>query len=137
MSQKAEKSLFSYNAKDLTFKKENLSVRNELVNCSNEALRKMFILLKILNIKVNELLPYIDFSKSLSYSERLRDKFTSISPLIFWDIKNEMIQYYLEEHILTFLFNYKKINIFININKKNKCVPKDLKINLFRSRTNN
>ena len=92
----------------------------------------MFILLKILNIKVNELLPYIDFSKSLSYSERLRDKFTSISPLIFWDIKNEMIQYYLEEHILTFLFNYKKINIFININKKNKCVPKDLKINLFK-----
>ena len=31
MSQKAEKSLFLYNAKDLTFKKENLSVRNELV----------------------------------------------------------------------------------------------------------
>ena len=51
----------------------------------------MFILLKILNIKVNELLPYIDFSKSLSYSERLRDIFTSISPLIFLDIKNEMI----------------------------------------------
>ena len=35
MSQIAKKSLFSYNEKDLTFKKENLSVRNELVNCSN------------------------------------------------------------------------------------------------------
>jgi len=91
MSQIAKKSLFSYNEKDLTFKKENLSVRNELVNCSNKVSRKMFILLKILNIKVNELLPYIDFSKSLSYSERLRDIFTSISPLIFLDIKNEMI----------------------------------------------
>ena len=91
MSQIAKKSLFSYNEKDLTFKKENLSVRNELVNCSNKVSRKMFILLKILNIKVNELLPYIDFSKSLSYSERLRDIFTSISLLIFLDIKNEMI----------------------------------------------
>jgi len=91
MSKIAKKSLFSYNEKDLTFKKENLSVRNELVNCSNKVSRKMFILLKILNIKVNELLPYIDFSKSLSYSERLRDIFTSISPLIFLDIKNEMI----------------------------------------------
>ena len=91
MSQIAKKSLFSYNEKDLTFKKENLSVRNELVNCSNKVSRKMFIFLKILNIKVNELLPYIDFSKSLSYSERLRDIFTSISPLIFLDIKNEMI----------------------------------------------
>ena len=115
MSQKAEKSLFSYNAKDLTFKKENLSVRNELVNCSNEALRKMFILLKILNIKVNELLPYIDFSKSLSDSERLSDIFTSISPLIFWDIKNEMIQYYLEK-------------TYYN------CVAKDLKINRFKAK---
>ena len=115
MSQKAEKSLFLYDAKDLTFKKENLSVRNELVNCSNEILRKMFILLKILNIRVKELLPYIDFSQSLSDSERLSDIFTSISPLIFWDTKNEMIQYYLEKTC----FN---------------CTAKDLKINRFKAK---
>ena len=72
MGQKAEKSLFSYNAKDLTFKKENISVRNELVNCSNEVLKKMFVLLKILNTKVKVLLPLIDFSKSSTNSERLR-----------------------------------------------------------------
>ena len=115
MSQKADKSLLSYNTKDLTFKKENLSVRSELVNCSNEVLRKMFILLKILNSKVKELLPYIDFSKSFSDSQRLSDIFTSISPLIFWDIKNEIIQYYLEKTS----FN---------------CVPRELKINRFKAK---
>jgi len=115
MSQKAERSLFSYNTKDLTFKKENLSVRNELVNCSNEVLKKMFVLLKILNIRVKELLPYIDFSKSLSDSERLSNLFTSISPLIFWDTKNEMIQYYLEKTC----FN---------------CTARDLKINRFKAK---
>ena len=115
MSQKAEKSLFSYNTKDLTFKKENLSVRNELVNCSNEVLKKMFVLLKILNVRVKELLPYIDFSRSLSDSERLSDLFTSISPLIFWDTKNEMIQYYLEKTC----FN---------------CTARDLKINRFKAK---
>jgi hypothetical protein len=78
-------------------------------------LRKMFILLKILNIKVKELLPYIDFSKSLSDSERLSDIFTSISPLIFWDTKNEMIQNYLEKTC----FN---------------CAAKDLRINRFKAR---
>ena len=115
MSQKAERSLLSYNTKDLTFKKENLSVRNELVNCSNEVLKKMFVLLKILNIRVKELLPYIDFSKSLSDSERLSDLFKSISPLIFWDTKNEMIQYYLEKTC----FN---------------CTARDLKINRFKAK---
>ena len=112
MSQKAEKSLFSYNPKDLTFKKENLSVRSELVNCSNEVLKKMFVLLKILNIKVKELLPYIDFSKSLSDSQRLSDIFTSISPLIFWDIKNEILQYYLEKTSFNCVSNIIKINRF-------------------------
>ena len=115
MSQKADKSLFSYNAKDLTFKKENLSVRNELVNCSNEALRKMFILLKILNVRVKELLPYIDFSKSLSDSERLSDIFTTISPLIFWETKNEIVQYYLDKTY----FN---------------CTSRELKINRFKAK---
>ena len=115
MSQKAEKPLFSYNTKDLTFKKENLSVRNELVNCSNEVLKKMFVLLKILNIRVKELLPYIDFSKSISDSERLSDIFTTISPLIFWDTKNEMIQYYLDKTCFT-------------------CTPRDLKINRFKAK---
>ena len=75
----------------------------------------MFILLKILNIKVKELLPYIDFSKSSSDSERLSDIFTSISPLIFWDTKNEMIQHYLE-----------KTNF--------SCIPRDLRINRFKAK---
>ena len=115
MSQKAEKSLFTYNAKDLTFKKENISVRNELVNCSNEVLKKMFVLLKILNTKVKTLLPLIDFSKSSTNSERLSSLFNSISPLIFWEVKNELINYYLEKTSYT-------------------SMPKQLRINRFKAR---
>ena len=112
MSQKAEKSLFSYNAKDLTFKKENISVRNELVNCSNEVLRKMFILLKILNNKVKILLPLIDFSKSSTNSERLSSLFNSISPLIFWELKNDIIQYFLDKTSFPSLPKQLRINRF-------------------------
>ena len=115
MGQKAEKSLFSYNAKDLTFKKENISVRNELVNCSNEVLKKMFVLLKILNTKVKVLLPLIDFSKSSTNSERLSSLFNSISPLIFWEVKNELIATYLDKTS----FN---------------CLPSQLKINRFKAK---
>ena len=112
MSQKANKSIFSYYAKDLTFKKENISIRNELINCPSETLKKMFVLLKILNTRVKELLPYIDFSKSLSDSGRLSDLFMSISPLIFWDTKNEMIQYYLDKTSYCCSVHELKINRF-------------------------
>ena len=112
MSQKAEKSLFNYNAKDLTFKKENISVRNELVNCSNEVLKKMFVLLKILNNKVKVLLPLIDFSKNNTNSERLSLLFNSISPLIFWEIKNDIIEYYIDKTSYSSLPKQLRINRF-------------------------
>ena len=115
MSQKAEKSLFTYNVKDLTFKKEKLSLRNELVNCSNEVLKKMFVLLKILNNKVHKLLPFIDFSKSSTNSERLSSLFNSISSLIFWEVKEKLINDYLEKTSYS-------------------CVPKPLRINRFKAR---
>ena len=115
MSQKAEKSLFNYNAKDLTFKKENISVRNELVNCSNDVLKKMFVLLKILNNKVKVLLPLIDFSKNNTNSERLSFLFNSISPLIFWEIKNDIIEYYIDKTSFP-------------------CMPKQLRINRFKAK---
>ena len=112
MSQKAEKSLFSYNEKELTFKKENLSVRNELVNCSNEVLKKMFVLLKILNTQMTVLLPLIDFSKSLSNSERLSSLFNSVSPLIFWEVKNKLIQYFLDKTHYPSVSSQLRINRF-------------------------
>ena len=112
MSQKAEKSLFSYNAKDLTFKKENISVRNELVNCSNEVLKKMFVLLKILNTKIKVLLPLIDFSKSSTNTERLSSLFNSTSPLIFWEVKNELIQTFLDKTSYPSMPKHLRINRF-------------------------
>ena len=112
MSQKAEKSLFFYNAKDLTFKKENISVRNELVNCSNEVLKKMFVLLKILNTKIKVLLPLIDFSKSSTNTERLSSLFNSTSPLIFWEVKNELIQTFLDKTSYPSMPKHLRINRF-------------------------
>ena len=96
MAQKADKSIFNYSIKDLVFKKESLSIRNELSSLSNDVLRKMFLLLKVLNEKVKGILPYIDFSKSIQNSQRLSTIFSRITPLIFWDTKNESIKYYLE-----------------------------------------
>ena len=110
MSQKADKSIFNYSLKDLVFKKESLSIRSELSSLPNEVLRKMFLLLKVLNEKVKNLLPYIDFSKSLQSSQRLSTLFSRITPLIFWDTKNESIQYYLENTSYTSSPGELKIN---------------------------
>ena len=97
IAQKAEKSIYTYLPKELAFKKEELSVRNSLEKCSSELLRKMFVILKIMNNKVKELLPFIDFSKVLQDNQRLSYHFNKITPLIFWDTKNELIKYYLEK----------------------------------------
>jgi hypothetical protein len=75
----------------------------------------MFVLLKILNTKVKVLLPLIDFSKSSTNSERLSSLFNSISPLIFWEVKNELIATYLDKTS----FN---------------CIPSQLKINRFKAK---
>jgi hypothetical protein len=110
MAQKAEKSIFTYQPKDLSFKKEELSVRPALEKCSNELLRKLFIMLKILNNKVKELLPFIDFSKVLQDNQRLSHYFNKITPLIFWDTKNELIKYYLEKTACEFEVGELKVN---------------------------
>jgi alpha-tubulin suppressor-like RCC1 family protein len=122
IAQKAEKSIYTYLPKELAFKKEELSVRNALEKCSPEVLRKMFVCLKILNNKVKELLPYIDFSKVLQDNQRLSFHFNKITPLIFWDTKNELIKYYLEktsaEHECTELkINRMKVRRFIEKGK--------------------
>ena len=96
-SQKAEKSIFTYSPKDLSFKKEELSLRGSLEKSSPEVLRKMFVILKILNTRVKDLLPFIDFSKVLQDNQRLSFHFNKITPLIFWDTKNEIIKFYLEK----------------------------------------
>jgi hypothetical protein len=70
----------------------------------------MFLLLKVLNEKVKNLLPYIDFSKSLQSSQRLSTLFSRITPLIFWDTKNESIQSYLENTSYTSSPGELKIN---------------------------
>ena len=97
MSQKGGKSIFNYSLKDLVFKKESLNIRNELNNLPNETLRKMFILLKVLNDKVKDLLPFIDFSRALNNNLRLSSLFSRIAPLVFWDTKNDIIKYVLEK----------------------------------------
>jgi hypothetical protein len=97
MSQKGGKSIFNYSLKDLVFKKESLNIRNELNNLPNETLRKMFILLKVLNDKVKDLLPFIDFSRALNNNIRLSSLFSRIAPLVFWDTKNDIIKYVLEK----------------------------------------
>lgn len=70
----------------------------------------MFVILKILNNKVKELLPFIDFSKVLQDNQRLSFHFNKITPLIFWDTKNELIKYYLEKTVAEHESGEVKIN---------------------------
>ena len=110
IAQKAEKSIFTYSPKDLTFKKEDLSVRGSIEKCAPELLRKIFVILKILNNRTKDLLPFIDFSKVLSDNQRLSYFFNKITPLIFWDTKNEIIKYYFEKTSCEFEVSELKIN---------------------------
>ena len=97
IAQKANKSIFTMTVKDLVFKKEQLSVRTAINKCSNDCLQKMFIVLKVFNEKVKDLLPYIDFSKALHNKMRLSAYYNKITPLIFWDSKYEIIKSNLEK----------------------------------------
>jgi alpha-tubulin suppressor-like RCC1 family protein len=110
IAQKAERSIFTYSPKELSFKKEDLSVRGSIEKCSSELLRKMFVILKILNNRTKDLLPFIDFSKVLSDNQRLSFYFNKITPLIFWDTKNEIIKYYFEKTASDFEVTELKIN---------------------------
>jgi alpha-tubulin suppressor-like RCC1 family protein len=96
-AQKSEKSIFLNLPKDLSFKKEELSLRGSLIKSTPDVLRKMFVILKILNTRVKELLPFIDFSKVLQDNQRLSFHFNKITPLIFWETKFEIIKSYLEK----------------------------------------
>ena len=97
IAQKANKSIYTMTVKDLVFKKEQLSVRTAINKCSNDCLKKMFIVLKVFNEKVKDLLPYIDFSKALHNKMRLSAYYNKITPLIFWDNKYEIIKSNLEK----------------------------------------
>jgi len=110
ISQKNEKEIFTYNPKDLSFKKEDLSVRSSLEKCSVEVLKKMFVILKILNNRVSELLPLIDFSKVLQDNTRLSSHFNKITPLIFWDGKKAIIKTYLDKTCAEYECGEIKIN---------------------------
>lgn len=119
-AQKAERSIYTYQPKELLFKKEELSVRNSLEKCNSDLLRKLFVILKIINNKVKELLPFIDFSKVLNDNQRLSFYFNKITPLIFWDTKNELIKYYLEKTAS----EYETTEIKINRLKVRKFIEK-------------
>lgn len=110
MAQKFEKSIFTMQPKDLTFKKEELSVRGSLEKCSSDLLRKMFVILKTLNTRVKDLLPFIDFSKVLQDNQRMSYHFNKITPLIFWDTKFELIKFYLEKTCTEYECSEIKIN---------------------------
>ena len=120
MAQKANKSIFSYSFKDLVFKKEQLSVRTAINKCSNESLKKMFVVLKMLNEKIKDLLPYIDFSKTLQNNQRLSAFYNKITPLIFWEIKNDIIKSHLENTSV----NVQSFDLKINRMKVKKFIEK-------------
>jgi len=109
-AQKSEKSIFTYQPKDLSFKKEELSVRSSLEKSSPDVLRKMFVILKILNTRVKDLLPFIDFSKVLQDNQRLSYHFNKITPLIFWETKFELIKSYLEKTCADYECGEVKVN---------------------------
>jgi len=61
LAQKREKAVFDLDD-NITFPKDELSIRNALEKQSQEFLRKRFMILKNFNKKIKTILSFIDFS---------------------------------------------------------------------------
>ena len=90
LAQKQEKTVFDLN-ENISFPREELSVRTAIEKCSNEFLRKRFLILKQFNQKFKNILPFIDFSAKKD-TLRLRNIYSKCSVYIFWDVKSELFE---------------------------------------------
>ena len=90
LTQKLEKSVFDL-SENITFPKEEVSLRSAIEKASNDFLKKRFLILKAFNTKFKGLLPYIDFSAKKD-STRLRNIYSNASVYIFWDVKSELFE---------------------------------------------
>ena len=90
LAQKQEKTVFEL-SENLTFPKEEISVRTAIEKCTNEFLKKRFLVLKQFNQKFKNILPYIDFSARKD-TLRLRNVYSKCSVYVFWDVKSELFE---------------------------------------------
>ena len=90
LTQKLEKDVFEL-SENITFPKEEVSLRNAIEKASNDFLKKRFLILKAFNTKFKSLLPYIDFSAKKD-ATRLRNIYSNASVYIFWDVKSELFE---------------------------------------------
>ena len=90
IAQKKEKNTFELE-ENLTFPKEELSIRTAIEKCSNAFLRKRFLILKNFNTKIKTILPFIDFSAKKEQN-RLRNIYSAASSYIFWDVKSDLFE---------------------------------------------
>jgi len=109
IAQKKEKNAFDLE-ENVTFPKEELSIRTAIEKCSTDFLRKRFLILKNFNSRIKTILPYIDFSAKKDQN-RLRNIYSNASIYIFWDVKSDLF----EKVFLLFLFVKYIENIFLNI----------------------
>lgn len=90
IAQKKEKKVFDLEEL-ITFPKEELNLRQALENCSQDLLRKRFSILKQFNHKIQNIIPFIDFTARRDL-KRLRNIYANSSVFIFWDIKSDLFE---------------------------------------------
>ena len=90
IAQKKEKKVVDLD-ENLVFPKDELNIRSALEKCSNEFLRKRFLILKNFNNRVNCVLKFIDFSAKKN-QKRMRNIYSNSSVYIFWDVKTDLFE---------------------------------------------
>ena len=109
IAQKKEKNAFDLD-ENLTFPKEELSIRTAIEKCSVDFLRKRFLILKNFNSRIKTILPYIDFSAKKDQN-RLRNIYSNASIYIFWDVKSDLFEKVLYSYIISsyiYIYFYNK-----------------------------
>ena len=121
LAQKKEKKVIDLDS-NIIFPKEELNIRSALEMCSNEFLKKRFMILKNFNNRVMSIMNYIDFSAKKGYN-RLRNIYSNSSIYIFWDVKSDLF-----EKILNVGSKSAPSNIKIKVNrmKASKFIQKGL-----------
>ena len=133
---KQEKNALSLTAKDLQFKKEDLSIRERLNKVNSEVFKNMFTILKLFNIKISKLLSFIDLSSSFfsPLNTSLISKFKNNNTLL----QGSRISYYFNK-ITSLTFFSLKYTLFKQILKQsevnNDSGTPNIRVNRIKIRT--
>lgn len=106
---KNETSIYDFE-ENFSIPKDEINSRNAIAKWSADMIRKRFLVLNNFNKKIQEILPFIDFSAKKNQINRLRNLYSNISPFLFWEVKSELFDAILEKDAKTAPSHRVKVN---------------------------